>query len=42
MLNIIVAAGMRQPVSRSINCGSKAEIAQVVSTVETRWRELKL
>jgi len=26
---------MREPVSRTINCGSKAEIAQVVSTVET-------
>ena len=26
---------MRQPVTKTINCGSKAEIAQVVSTVET-------
>ena len=26
---------MRRPVTKTINCGSKAEIAQVVSTVET-------
>lgn len=31
----IFSSGMRQPVTKTINCGSKAEIAQVVSTVET-------
>lgn len=31
----IFSPGMRQPVSKTINCGSKDEIAQVVSTVET-------
>merc|ERR1719367_751027 len=31
----ITTQGFRRPVSRTINCGSKSEIAQVVSTVET-------
>merc|ERR1719412_2400560 len=35
VVDSITAQGFRKPVSRTINCGSKAEIAQVVSTVET-------
>merc|ERR1719195_1926209 len=31
----IFSSAMKQPVTKTINCGSKAEIAQVVSTVET-------
>jgi len=31
----IFSSAMRQPVTKTINCGSKAEIAQVLSTVET-------
>ena len=31
----IFSSAMRQPVMKTINCGSKAEIAQVLSTVET-------
>ena len=34
----IFSPGMRQPVMKTINCGSKAEIAQVLSTVETSLR----
>ena len=38
MVESIFSSDMRKPVTKTINCGSKAEIAQVVSTVEKSVR----